>query len=197
MLSISTPHPARKPTAAGVKRVPLVSAVCPFLISAPCGRTLVPFTNCSSSIISTPFVSFVFSCITTVSVPRGTGAPVKILTALAPETDSCSASPAADTPVIARPFPNVQSWKGKAYPSIEDWLKAGISVCDNTSSARTDVPASDNSILTIGKVCTFFFISSLASFTDIILLFFYYPPIVIILRLCISSACNCSKSSGI
>ena len=76
------PIPAKKPMAAGVNLVPALSANASFAISEPDRRTLSPCFNLSSSIYKNPSVTFIFSCITTVSAPSGTTAPVKIRTAV-------------------------------------------------------------------------------------------------------------------
>ena len=72
------PMPARKPVAAADKTVPAGNAIAPAVISDPLGLTLLPTVNWASPIVNRSLLVVTFSCITTVSAPSGSGAPVVV-----------------------------------------------------------------------------------------------------------------------
>ena len=79
--------------AAPVKRVPGVSRVCPALSSPPAGRTHWPDGGGTRMITSSPSAAQ-SSCMTMLSAPAGSAAPVKMRAAL-PSGSTPGASPAA------------------------------------------------------------------------------------------------------
>ena len=88
----------------GVSRVPRVTTTCSRSMSSPRRRTLAPGSSGSRHRTRRPSSSSSqCSCITTVSAPSGSGAPVK-MRAQVPGVSGPGASPAATRWLTARPW---------------------------------------------------------------------------------------------
>src|SRR5882672_3197983 len=105
--------------------------------------------------------------------------------------------PAATSPFIFRDLLVVQPGKENAYPSMEDWSKAGMLMEAYTSSANTMPAASDRGNLSGGNGVACSRINCFASVTEIML----YPCEVLNffccnLRACLKSVCIISLVAG-